>query len=245
MPLILAGLATSLATTTDSIFASSATMGLQENLQKSDEMILQTVACYGVIFALVRCHRLGIEWQTPSTDRTYYENIFTMSNLIDSATSRPDPIKLSCFRRFSMLNADHGMALSVFSALVTASSLTDPISCLISAVAAAHGPLHFGAAASAQKTLREIGEPANVPAFLADVKAGKRKLSGYGHRSYKGIDPRVRPIQSILKDLPVSSNPLFQIAETIEAAASKDAYFLSRHLYPNADFYGTFVFTGM
>lgn len=168
-----------------------------------------------------------------------------MSGLTDQATRRPDPVRLSCFRRFAMLNADHGMALSVFSAIVTASSLTDPISCLISAVAAAHGPLHFGATESAQRALKEIGTPANVPTFLEEVKSGKRKLFGYGHRAYKGVDPRVRPIRMILEDLRGGDDPLIKIAETIEAATVADEYFASRRLYPNADFYGTFVFTGM
>jgi len=136
------------------------------------------------------------------------------------------------------------MALAVFSALVTASSLTAPISCLISSVAAAYGPLHFGATESARHALREIGDPNNIPRFLDEVKSGKRKLFGYGHRSYKGIDPRVQPIQAILKDL-MDPDPLLKLAETIEVAASTDGYFLSRQLYPNADFYGNFVFTGM
>jgi citrate synthase len=137
------------------------------------------------------------------------------------------------------------MALSVFSALATASALTDPISCLISAITAAHGPLHFGATESAQRALKEIGSPGNVSTFLDEVKAGKRKLFGYGHREYKGVDPRVAFIQRILKDLPVRTNPLIEIAESIEAAANKDEYFRSRHLYPNADFYGNFVFTAI
>lgn len=215
-------------------------------MERADEMILRTVAGYAVVLGIVRCHRLGIEWQPPSIDRSYYENLFGMSGLVDPVTKHPDPIRLSCFRRFAMLNADHGMALSVFSALVTASSLTDPISCLISAVAAAHGPLHFGATESAQRALKEIGSPANVPAFLEEVKSGKRKLFGYGHRAYKGVDSRVRPIRMILEDLQSEpASPLLEIAETIEAAATTDAYFVSRRLYPNADFYGTFVFTGM
>jgi citrate synthase len=137
------------------------------------------------------------------------------------------------------------MALSVFSALVTASSLTDPISCLISAVAAAHGPLHFGATESAQRALNEIGSPESVPDFINEVKSGKRRLFGYGHREYKAVDPRVRFIRRILQDLPTHSNPFFKIAEAIEAAASDDEYFLSRGLHPNADFYGNFVFTGI
>jgi len=217
----------------------------QEDLALADEILLRTVACYAVVFALVRCHRRNLDFHPPSVNRSYFENLFIMSGLTNTLTKEPDPIYLSCWRRFSLLNSDHGMALSVFAALTTASSLTDPISCLISAVAAAHGPLHFGATESAQRALNKIKDPGNVPAFLAEVKSGKRKLFGYGHREYKGPDPRVPFIQSILQDLPVHSNPLFKIAESIEAAASKDEYFQSRHLYPNADFYGNFVFTSI
>lgn len=245
LPLILAGLAACLASAPDTIPASSRATVYQEDLERADEAILQAIASYAVVFAVVRCHRLGIKWQPPSVLRTFYENLFVMSGLTDRITKQPDPMRLSCFRRFAILNADHGMALSVFSALVTASSLTDPISCLISAVAAAHGPLHFGAPESAQRALREIGSPIRVPAFLEEVKSGKRKLFGYGHRAYKGVDPRVRPIRLILEDLRVADDPLLEIAEAIEAAAGADEYFISRRLYPNADFYGTFVFTGM
>lgn len=84
-----------------------------------------------------------------------------------------------------------------------------------------------------------------VPAFLEEVKSGKRKLFGYGHRAYKGVDPRVRPIRMILEDLRGAENPLLKLAEAIEEAATTDEYFVSRRLHPNADFYGTFVFTGM
>ena len=147
-----------------------------------------------------------------------------------------------------MLNADHGMALSVFSALVTASSLTDPVSCVISSLSAAYGPLHFGATQSAQAALMEIESPENVASFMDQVKSGKRTLFGYGHRSYKGVaDPRMPFVKSILSDMSgyTKGNPLFKVAQRIEQMASSDDYFTSRGLFPNADFYGHFIFTGM
>jgi citrate synthase len=229
----------------DVIPATSNATIYQNDIKLADRVILQTVAGYAVVFGVVRCHRLGISWKHPSLNQTYYENLFTMAGLVDPKTNVPDPMHMSCFRRFGNLNAEHGMALTVFSALVTASSLTDPMSCLIAAVASAHGPLHFGATESAQRALRSIGEPKNVPTFMDGVRAGKQKLFGYGHRTYKGMDPRVHPIQSILKDLTDVHQPLLQVAEAIEKAAENDDYFRSRGLYPNADFYGNFVFTGM
>lgn len=245
LPLILAGLSAYLACFPDTIPASTHASLYQGNLRNVDHAVIRTVAAYGVIFGLVNSHRKGIDFQPPSQENSYCANLFIMAGLLDRHSSRPDPTKLSCFRRFAMLNADHGMALTVFSALVTASSLTDPISCLISAVAAAYGPLHFGATVSAQRTLREIGSTDKVPEFIEGVKNRRTKLFGYGHRSYKGLDPRVRPIQSILKDLDLSKNDYLKITERIEEIASADDYFRHRGLYPNADFYGNFVFTAI
>ncbi|GMF67830.1 unnamed protein product [Aspergillus oryzae] len=245
LPLILAGLSAYLACFPDTIPASTHASLYQGNLRNVDHAVIRTVAAYGVIFGLVNSHRKGIDFQPPSQENSYCANLFIMAGLLDRHSSRPDPTKLSCFRRFAMLNADHGMALTVFSALVTASSLSDPISCLISAVAAAYGPLHFGATVSAQRTLREIGSTDKVPEFIEGVKNRRTKLFGYGHRSYKGLDPRVRPIQSILKDLDLSKNDYLKITERIEEIASADDYFRHRGLYPNADFYGNFVFTAM
>ncbi|KAI3293261.1 hypothetical protein DTO002I6_4912 [Penicillium roqueforti] len=245
LPLVLAGLSAYLACTPDVIPATTNPTIYQRDIKRADQIILRTVAAYAVVFGAVRSHRLGIPWKSPSIHQTYYENLFAMAGLVDPKTNRPDPTRVSCFRRFGNLNAEHGMALTVFSTVVTASSLTDPVSCLIATVAAAHGPLHFGTTESAQLALRNIGEPKNVPAFIEDIKSGKQKLFGYGHRTYKGMDPRVRPIQSILKDMTDVNQPLLKVAEAIEEAASKDEFFSTRGLYPNADFYGNFVFTGI
>ncbi|KAL4938118.1 citrate synthase-like protein [Aspergillus oleicola] len=243
LALMLTGLSTYLACLPVSIPASTSSKLYQGNHNNVDHAVLRTVAGYAVVFGIVSSHRKGIKFTPPSLDNNYCENLFTMAGLVDHTTGKPDPVKLSCFRRFAMLNADHGMALAVFSALVTASSLTDPISCLITSVTSAWGPLHFGATESAQRALNEIGTVDRIPAFLDEVKQGHKRLFGYGHRSYKGVDPRVRPIQSILKDLP--STRLLKLAEAIEQAASGDQYFRKRSLHPNADFYGNFVFTGI
>jgi len=245
MPMIIAGLAAYVACDPESIPASNGGNIYQGNAVKTDKGIIKAVSCYAVVVGLVACHRKGIPFVAASMDRTYYENLFIMMGLVDPSTGRPDPVKLSCFQRFGVLNADNGMALSAFTTLVSASSLPDPISCLISAFAAACGPLHFGASESAHLALKEIGTPKNVPKFIQQVKRGERKLFGYGHRTYKGIDPRVPPIKKILNEVNVTSHPLFKVAEEIERVASSDDYFKSRGLHPNADFYGNFMFIDM
>ncbi|CEL04576.1 Putative Citrate synthase [Aspergillus calidoustus] len=243
LSLMIMGLSAYLATMPYSVPASEDPRLYQGNAEDLDLAILRTVAGYAVVFGSVASHRKGLKFSPPTLENTYCQNLFIMSGLIDPATGFPNPLKVSCFRRFAMLNSEHGMALTVFSALVTASALADPISCLITSIASAWGPLHFGATEAGYHALQEVGSVDRVPAFLEEVKQGHRKLFGYGHRSYKTIDPRVRPIQSILNDLPPTN--LLKLAEVIEQAASKDDYFRRRGLYPNADFYGHFVFTGI
>ncbi|KKK16626.1 citrate synthase [Aspergillus rambellii] len=245
LPLITIGLSAYLASAQGIIPTSTTASSYLGNPDATDGAILRTIAAYAVVLGVVASHRNGIKFSPPSLDSNYCENLFTMAGLVHPDTRRPDPVKLSCFRRFTVLNADHGMALAVFSALVTASSLSDPISCLIASTGAAWGSLHFGATEAAQQALREIRSPENIPGFIDEVKKGRKKLFGYGHRSYKGADPRVRHIQSILHDLDPLPNDLLKLAEAIEQAASNDEYFRSRSLYPNADFYGNFVFTGI
>lgn len=253
MPLIITGLGAYLACKPETIPTSAEQY--QGNTQNIDEAIIRTVAVYGVVFALAHCHQKNISFTPPVKKYNYHENLLRMAGIVNCesrscATPQhiSDELKLSSFRRFSTLNADHGMALSAFTALVTASSLTDPLSCVISSLSAAYGPLHFGATQSALSALAEVGNLENVPSFLEQVKSGKRKLFGYGHRSYRGGgDPRMPYVKDVLEDMRsfIDSNPLFKISQHIEKLASEDEYFLRRGLFPNADFYGHFIFSAM
>ncbi len=245
MPMVLAGLAAYMGCNPASIPASNGGNIYHGNAKNVDEGIIKTVAAYAVVVGLAASHRKGIKFTPASTRNTYYENLFVMMGIVNPSSGRPDSLQLSCFRRFAVLNADHGMTLSTFVLLATASSLADPMSCLISAIAAAYGPLHFGAPEAACRTLDQIGDPENVPPFIEEVKRGERRLFGFGHRIYKAVDPRLGPIKDLLAELDAAANPLLKVAQEIERVASADEYFKTRHLNANADFYGHFIFTSM
>ena len=245
MPMVLAGLAAYMAHDPAALPAFNGGNIYHNNARETDKAIIKTVAAYAVVVGLTASHRKGIPLSPASLENTYFENLFTMMGLVDPSTQRPDPVKLSCFRRFAVLNADHGMTLSTFVLLATASSLADPISCLISALAAAYGPLHFGAPESAYRVIQQIDRPENVPSFIEEVKRGERRLFGFGHRTYKVVDPRLGPIKELLVELDAASNPLLKVAQKIERVASADEYFRERRLNANADFYGVFFFIAM
>ncbi|GKZ58546.1 hypothetical protein AnigIFM49718_004371 [Aspergillus niger] len=127
--------------------------------EDTDRVMIRTVAAYAVVSGLANSHRKCLRFTPPTRGRSYYEKSFVMAGLVDPRTGRPDRVKLSCFRQFVILNSDHGVAFTVFSALATASSLTDPISSLITSIGLSWGRLHFRATNSAKRTLKDLGYP--------------------------------------------------------------------------------------
>ena len=214
-------------------------------MRRVDEAVVRVVAAWAVCIGLAASHRNSSRFMPASRDRDYYSNLFTMMGHVDPSTKHPDPLKLQCFRRFGALSIDHGLSNSTFALLVTASTLADPFSALISALAAAYGPLHFGAPESAYKIMTQLGSPENVPTLIDQVKRGERRLFGYGHRTYQTADPRIRPIQVLLEELNAADNPLLAVAQEIDRIASSDEYFKSRGLNANADLYGQFFYVAM
>ena len=115
------------------------------------------------------------------------------------------------------------------------------------AIAALSGPLHGGANEEVLRMLDEIGSKDNIPAYIEQVKAGKRKLMGFGHRVYKNYDPRARIIKQVAEEVfeVTGRNPKLDIALELEHIALEDDYFVKRKLYPNVDFYSGIIYQAM
>lgn len=100
-----------------------------------------------------------------------------------------------------ILMADHEITNSASVLLNTASALADPYSCCAAATLSGIGILHGGAIEVAYKQLEAVRDISEVPALLEDVKSGKKRLYGYGHRKWKVRLPYspnvVRPISPI------------------------------------------------
>jgi len=116
---------------------------------------------------------------------------------------------------------------------VVGSSHSDPYSSTAAAAAALYGPRHGGANEAVIRMLTEIGSIENVPAFIAEVKAGHGRLQGFGHRVYKSYDPRAKIIKRVADEVftVTGKNPLLDIALKLEEIALSDEYFLSRLIY--------------
>src|ERR671936_851368 len=113
------------------------------------------------------------------------------------ANPRAAEILNACF----ILQAEHGLNASTFTARVVAGTNADMHAAVTAAFGALKGPLHGGATDGTMKMLEEIGTPDHVDAFVDQAIAKKYKFSGFGHRVYKTEDPRAKFLKRFASEL--------------------------------------------
>jgi citrate synthase len=151
----------------------------------------------------------------------------------------PEPKSAQALETYFVLLADHGMNASTFSARVTASTLGDVYSSVVTALGTLKGPLHGGASQASMEQLLEIGSVENVDAWFDKKMATKQRLFGFGHRVYKTEDPRA----TVLRELALhaaegtGNTRWFEIAARLEDRVLAHPYFQERRIYTNVDFY--------
>jgi len=160
----------------------------------------------------------------------------------------PDEIEYKVLKSLFIVYADHSMANSTFTAITTASTLTDIYSVITSAISSLKGPLHGGANAEALKMLFEIESPDAVEDFVKRKIEKKEKIMGFGHRIYKKItDPRAVYLKELAKILAKSkggvTERLYSIASRLEEAVMK--YLGHKGVYPNVDLYASIILYGL
>jgi citrate synthase len=192
-------------------------------------------------------HSLGMPFAYPDNDLSYCGNFLNMLFRTTELKYRPNPTLEHALDILFILHADHEQNCSSSAMRGVGSSHVDPYSATAAATAALYGPLHGGANEAVLRMLLEIGSVNNVPAYIKKVKAGEKKLMGFGHRVYKNYDPRARIVKRIAYEVfdVMGRNPLIDIALECERIALEDDYFVSRRLYPNVDFYTGLIYQSM
>ena len=151
----------------------------------------------------------------------------------------PDARAASALEKYFVLLADHGMNASTFSARVTASTLGDVYSAVVTALGTLKGPLHGGASQASMEELLEIGSVENVEAWFESKMARKERLFGFGHRVYKAEDPRAIILHDLAHEAAqgTGNTRWFDIAERLEQLVLAHPYFKERRIFTNVDFY--------
>ena len=192
-------------------------------------------------------HSLGLPYAYPDNELGYTGNFLNMLFKMTEARYRPDPVLERALDVLFILHADHEQNCSANAMRSVGSSQADPYCSVAAAAAALYGPLHGGANEAVLRMLGEIGSTGKVPEFIKEVKAGKGRLMGFGHRVYKNYDPRAKIIKEVAEQVfeVTGRNPLIEIAVELERIALEDDYFIKRKLYPNVDFYSGIIYQAM
>ena len=213
-----------------------------------NQQIYRLVGKIPTIAAFAYRHSRGMSYIYPSNDLSYAANFLSMMYRPSWTTKyEPDPALAKALDVLFTLHADHEQNCSTNTMRVIGSSQADPYVCAAGAAGALYGPLHGGANEQVVRMLQEIGSKDKVPQLIEDVKAGKRKLMGFGHRVYKNYDPRAKIIKKAADSVfaVTGRNKLLDIALALEDVALHDDYFIKRKLYPNVDFYSGIIYQAM
>jgi citrate synthase len=159
--------------------------------------------------------------------------------------NRPGATATRAFDVALVLHADHELNASTFAARVTAATLADIYSAIVSAIGALKGPLHGGANADVMRLLLEIGEDAGPDRAEQVVRAKlarKEKIPGFGHRVYRTEDPRATHLRQMSRALGQASGSTawFDLSQRIEALVKGE-----KQLNPNVDFYSASTYHGL
>ncbi|MFZ0891194.1 MAG: citrate synthase [Thermoplasmata archaeon] len=210
--------------------------------------IHRLVAKIPTIAAFAYRHSIGMAYIYPNNDLPYCKNFLAMmyrpSPTMDYTTN---DVLAKALDTLFVLHADHEQNCSSTAMRVIGSSEADPYISAAGAAAALYGPLHGGANEQVVRMLEEVGSKENIPKLIRQVKSGKRRLMGFGHRVYKNYDPRAKIIKEIADSVfsVTGRNRLLDVALALEEIALSDEYFTKRHLYPNVDFYSGIIYQAM
>ncbi|MEM3670707.1 MAG: citrate/2-methylcitrate synthase [Thermoprotei archaeon] len=153
----------------------------------------------------------------------------------------PSEYEAKIMDTFMTLHAEHDLNASTFACMVTASTLSDVYSSVISGIGALKGPLHGGANVAALRFIRSVGDAKNADKAVEETLKSGQRIMGFGHRIYKNYDPRYKILKKIAGELAerTGRKALFETAQAIETAAAAR---LQQHgIYPNVDFYSGVV----
>jgi citrate synthase len=194
--------------------------------------VRKAIRLTGQIAAIVACfHRVrhGQEPQAADADLSHAGAFLHMLT-----GQRPGPTAQRTMDIALVLHADHELNASTFAARVTAATLSDMHSSVVSGIGALKGPLHGGANEAVMNLLLTFPDAPTALAKVQQMLAEKKKISGFGHRVYTTEDPRATHLRKMSEALAREANQMrwFEISKTIEEYIKKE-----KRLNANVDYY--------
>ena len=106
---------------------------------------------------------------------------------------RPSPELVDAIDTALVLLADHELATSTLAVRIAASVRTSPSVAFAAGLTTLEGALHGSASAEAHRFLDDCinSEPSLL---MEQLRAQRRPIPGFGHKVYRGVDPRFAPL---------------------------------------------------
>lgn len=135
--------------------------------------------------------------------------------------------------------AEHDFNASTFAARVASSTLTDAHSAFVAAIGTLRGALHGSANAAVLRFLEKFESPDTAEAAVLEMLAQKKRIPGFGQRSYSKSDPRNAINREWAKKLAAEngSGKLYDTAERVENALLRE-----RGMFANLDYYTALIY---
>jgi citrate synthase len=200
-------------------------MSREANVRKA----IRLTAKFPTIVTTFQRIRNGLEPIEPRDDLSIAGNfLYTLRGEI------PDEIATRTIDVALILHADHELNASTFAARVTAATLSDMYSSVVSAIGALKGPLHGGANEGVIKNLLEIGSVDKVEDWTLEQFAKKNKIMGFGHRVYHTEDPRATHLREMSGQLGerTGESKYYDMSRKMEEVVKRE-----KGLNANVDFY--------
>jgi len=208
-----------------------------------EKQIFRILGKLPTLAAFAYRHAIGRPYNYPDSSRSYTANFLYMLDDMNEQGYTVHPVSARALDILFILHADHEQNCSASTMRGVGSSRVDPYSALAGATSALYGPLHGGANEAVIRMLGKIDSVSAIPAYIEQVKQGKMRLMGFGHRIYRNYDPRASIIKKTAHEVleALGTNRLLDTAIEMEHIALQDDYFAERNLYPNVDFYSGII----
>src|SRR5580765_1407891 len=186
-------------------------------------------ARFPAIVAAIERARNGLDIIAPKPELNIATNFLYMMK-----GEMPDEFDAHVLDVALILQADHELNASTFTARVVAGTLADMYSAVTAALGALSGPLHGGANTAIMKILLEIDSVDRVEDYVKDALSKKKKIMGFGHAVYKTEDPRATHLRRFSKEMGERKGDTkwYDITAKLEEIMKRE-----KNLLPNVDAY--------
>ena len=197
--------------------------------ENSIRVATRLTARFPTIVAAIDRARNGLAPIEPNSDLNIATNFLYMLK-----GEMPDEFDAHAMDVALILQADHELNASTFTARVVAGTLADIYSAVTAALGALSGPLHGGANTAIMKILLEIDDVNKVEDYVKDALSKKKKIMGFGHAVYKTEDPRATHLRRFSKEMGERKGDTkwYDITAKLEEIMKRE-----KGLLPNVDAY--------